>query len=87
MSTRFAALIARFPTGELASAAGVSPTTVSQWKSATHLPYASKYAKIADACKMTVNEIADAITQDHVERVQARREVKRKPQNLLSRES
>ena len=78
MDTRFAVLISRFPTGELALKLGMSRATVSQWKSAVKLPQAANYARIAEACGLSVDEIAWAVAQDHVERVQARRESKKR---------
>jgi hypothetical protein len=73
MDTRFAALISRVSTGKLALAVKVTPTTVSKWKAAAWLPRPQYYESIASACKLTVDEIAAAVSSDHIERYRARR--------------
>lgn len=73
MDTRFAALISRFSTGEFAEAVQVSTTTVSKWKSALWLPRPSHYERLAAACGLSVAEIANAVSSDHIERSRARR--------------
>lgn len=86
MDTRFAALISRVSTGELALAIGVTPTTVSKWKAAAWLPRPQYYESIATACKLTVDEIANAVSSDHIERFRTRRSENR-TKNLTSKES
>jgi transcriptional regulator with XRE-family HTH domain len=76
MNMRFAVLISRFPTGELAKKLEMSRATVSQWKSALKLPQAANYARIAKASGLSVDEIANAVAQDHIERVQSRARLK-----------
>jgi transcriptional regulator with XRE-family HTH domain len=73
MDTRFAALISRLSTGKLALDVGVTPTTVSKWKGSLWLPRPQHYEKIAQACKMTVDELAAVVYSDHIERPRVRR--------------
>lgn len=86
MDTRFAALISRFSTGELALAVGVSPTTVSKWKGAEWLPRPRHFDRLASACKMTVDEFAAVVSSDHIERSRARR-AENRTNHLASKES
>jgi len=78
MNARFAVLISPFPTMQLALDLNISPTAISQWKTARSLPAPAHYEQISKVCLIPINEIAAAVGQDHVDRAQARRDAKKR---------
>ncbi len=73
MVYKTSALLNRVGTYELAKATGILAVSISKWKNSRSLPSPQFFAALAAATNLTIDDYAQATTEDKAMRIEAKR--------------